>query len=92
VQLETSNQIATRVSQLVVFGLPDDYFTGYRDEMRAVTQEQAAAAARRHVRPSEAQVVVVGDASQIAGPLDALGLGPLEVRRVQLGGGAAASQ
>jgi hypothetical protein len=79
------------VSQLVVFGLPDDYFHRYRDEMRAVTQEAAAGAARRHVRPSEAQVVVIGDASQIAEPLDALGLGPLEVRTVQRGDGATAS-
>jgi zinc protease len=83
VQLETSNQIASRVGQLVVFGLPDDYFHGYRDRMRAVTVEETAAAARRHLRPSEAQVVVVGDASAIAGPLEALGLGAFEVRRVQ---------
>ncbi|MGE0158768.1 MAG: M16 family metallopeptidase [Gemmatimonadales bacterium] len=91
VQLETSNQIASRVSQLVVFGLADDYFQRYRDDMRAVTLEAAAAAARRHVRPSEAQVVVVGDASQVAGPLEALGLGELEVRPVQREGARPAS-
>jgi predicted Zn-dependent peptidase len=91
VQLETSNQIASRVSQLVVFGLPDDYFHRYRDEVRAVTVEDAAAAARRHMRPSEAQVVVVGDASHVAGPLEALGLGPFEVRAVQREGQPPAS-
>jgi zinc protease len=86
VQLETSNQIASRVSQLVVYGLPDDYFHRYRDEVRAVTRDESVAAARRHVRPSEAQVVVVGDASQVAEPLGSLGLGPVEVRSVQRGG------
>jgi zinc protease len=91
VQLETSNQIASRVSQLVVFGLPDDYFHGYRDQMRAVTVEETAAAARLHLRPSEAQVVVVGDASDIAGPLEALGLGAFEVRAVQREGPSPAS-
>jgi zinc protease len=83
VQLETSNQIASRVSQLLVYGLPDDYFHRYRDDVRAVTRDESAAAARRHVRAAAAQVVVVGDAGQIAGPLQALGLGALEVRPVQ---------
>jgi zinc protease len=85
-QLETSSQIASRITQLVVFGLPDDYFHGYRDNVRGVTTEAAAEAARRHMRPEQAQIVVVGDADQIAGPIEALGLGPLEVRRVQRNG------
>ena len=89
VQLETSSQIASRVSQLVVFGLADDYFHRYRDEMRAVTVEQVAAAARLHVRPSEAQVVVVGDAAEVGEPLRALGLGAFEVRQRE--GGSRAS-
>lgn len=78
-QLETSSQIASRVTQLVVFGLPDDYFHGYRENVRGVTTEAAAEAARRHMRPGQAQIVVVGDAEQIAGPLEALGLGPFDV-------------
>jgi hypothetical protein len=56
-----------------------------------VTVDETAAAARRHLRPSEAQVVVVGDASHIAGPLEALGLGAFEVRAVQREGPAPAS-
>ncbi len=85
-QLETSSQIASRVTQLVVFGLPEDYFHTYRDHVRGVTTEEAAAAARRHMRPGQAQIVVVGDADQVAGPIEALDLGPLEVRRVQRNG------
>ena len=78
-QLETAGQIATRVSQLVIYGLPDDYFDTYRDAVRAVTTEEAAAAAARHIRPGEAQIVVAGDADVIGPPIDALGLGPMEV-------------
>ena len=44
-----------------------------------VTTEAAAEAARRHIRPQEAQIVLVGDADEIGPPLEALGLGPLEV-------------
>lgn len=79
-QLETSTQIASRLTQLVVYGLPDGYYHRYREYMKAVTVEAAAAAARRHIRPEEVQIVVVGDADRVAGPLEALGLGPVEVR------------
>ncbi len=78
-QLETAGQIASRISQLVVYGLPDDYYHTYRDQLRAVTTEQVAAAMRAHIRPDEVQVVVVGDADEIVAPLEALDLGPVEV-------------
>jgi zinc protease len=78
-QLETAGQIATRVSQLVVFGLPDDHFDRYRDEVRSVTTAEAAAAAARHIRPDEAQIVVVGDADVIGDPIRELGLGAVEI-------------
>lgn len=80
-QLETAGQVATRVSQLVVYGLPDDHFDGYRERMRSVTVGEAAAAARRHIRPAEAQVVLVGDADAVASDVEALGLGPVEIVR-----------
>ena len=80
-QLETAGQIASRITQLVVYGLPDDYYHAYRDHLRAVTTEQVAAAVRAHIRPNEVQVVVVGDADEVEAPLDELGLGPVEVVR-----------
>ena len=78
-QLETAGQVATRVAQLVVYGLPDGYFDRYREEIRSVTAERALEAVRRHVRPHEAQVVIVGDAAEIRGPLEKLGVGPVEI-------------
>jgi zinc protease len=82
-QLETTSQIASRLTHLVMFGLPDAYYHEYRDRVRAVTTIEVAEAARRHVRPSEAQIVVVGDADRVVGPLNELALGTLEVRTVQ---------
>jgi zinc protease len=78
-QLETVGQIASRVGQLVIYGLPDRYYHEYRDRMREVTTEAAHAAARAHIHPEAAQVVVVGDAEVVGPPLEALGLGPVEV-------------
>jgi len=78
-QLETVGQIATRVTQLVVYGLSDSYFDEYRDSIRAVTTESVAEAAARHMRPEEAQIVIVADADAVGSSVEALGLGPMEV-------------
>lgn len=78
-QLETAGQIATRLSQLVVYGLPDTYFDEYRDSIRGVEVADVAEAAAQHLRPLEAQVVLVGDADVVGPLLDELGLAPVEV-------------
>lgn len=78
-QLETAAQVATRVSQLIVFGLPDDHFDRYRDTVRGVTRDQAAEAAARHIRPSELQIVVAGRAEEVVPQLEELELGPVDV-------------
>jgi zinc protease len=78
-QLETAGQVATRVSQLLVYGLADDYFDRYRDNIRAVKTESVAAAAARHIRPEEVQIVLTGDADVVGPELDALGLAAIEV-------------
>ena len=80
-RLETVAQVAARVTELVVYDLPEDYHHTYRDRVRSVTAAAAAAAAARHVKPAEAQVVVVGDSDAIGPPLEALEVGPVEVVR-----------
>jgi zinc protease len=78
-QLETAGQIATRVSQLVIYGLPEDHYDRYRDAVRGVTTEAAREAAARHMRPHEVQIVLVGDADVIGPPIEELGLAQVEV-------------
>lgn len=78
-RLESAGQVASRIVEQVVFGLSDDYHATYRDRIRAVGTDEAAEAGRRHVRPEEAQIVVVGDADTVAPALAELSLGPLEV-------------
>ena len=78
-QLETSGQIATRVNQLLIYGLADDHYDRYRDHVRAVTADAAAEAAGLYMRPSEAQIVVVGDADAVLQPLEELDLAPVQV-------------
>ncbi len=78
-QLQTTDGLSGKLSTLAVYGLPDDYFDHYRDRLLAVTPDDVREAARRRLMPDRAAVVVVGDASALRGPLEALDVGPVEV-------------
>jgi zinc protease len=78
-RLETTGQVAARIAELLVYDLPDHFFSTYRDEIRSVTAEATVQAGQAVLRPDELMVVVVGDGELIREPLEALGLGPVEV-------------
>jgi len=80
-RLETASQVAARVTEQVIYGLADDYHDTYRERVRAVSVDEAAAAGRRHIRPDEIQIVVVGDAEAVGSRLEGLDLGPVEVEK-----------
>ncbi len=77
--LETTGQVASRISELLVYDLPDDYFGSYRDRIRAVSRQGALEAGQAVLRPEELIIVVVGDAEEILEPLQELGIGTVEV-------------
>ena len=78
-ELETAEQIAARASDLFVFDLPLDYYSQHRDQLRSVTLEEAATAARNHVRMNDFVVTIVGDAKALEPELAALNLGNVRV-------------
>jgi len=78
-QLQTTDGLAGKLSTLAVYGFPDDYFDHYRDRLLAVTPDEVREAARRRLHPDRAAVVVVGDAEELRGPLEELGIGPVQV-------------
>lgn len=69
------------------YGYPVDYLQAWRGKLQAVTRDQAAAAAKRWLRPEKMVVLVVGNPKAFDRPLQDLGLG--EPRRITLpdGGG-----
>lgn len=79
IRYETTGAVAGALAMANVYGLNDDYFGTYRDRIAAVTPADVLAAARAHLHPDELQVLAVGDASAIEGPLAALQLGVLSV-------------
>lgn len=72
-QIDTPGKIASLVADLRVYGLPDDYWDGFRTAIREVSAEEAQAAAREHIRPERALVVVVGRAAEVAEALQRWG-------------------
>ena len=65
-KIDTPGKIASLVADLRVFGLPDDYWDGYRTSIREVSAEEALAAAQEHIRPEQMLVLVVGNAASFA--------------------------
>lgn len=63
--IQTADQVATAVANARLLGLPADFIPTYRVRLGAVTAEQAGAAARDAIRPDQAVIVVVGDATKI---------------------------
>ncbi|HXH06907.1 MAG TPA: pitrilysin family protein [Vicinamibacterales bacterium] len=72
---ETAEQIARAAAQLALYELPDDYFSQFVPRVAAVTADDVSRAARRHLDPARALVLVVGDRRRVETPLAALGLG-----------------
>ena len=81
-ELQTTEQIADRASELFVFDLPENYFAQHREELRAVTTQQALAAARKHIRVDDFVVTIVGEAKILEPEIAALGLGPIQVHEI----------
>jgi zinc protease len=78
-RMETTAQLAARLTELIIYGLPDDYHHRYPDRVRAVDPETARSAVVRHIHPDRMSVVIVGDAERIVGPVESLGVGPVTV-------------
>jgi zinc protease len=79
IRYETTAAIAGALAGMVIYDLPGDYFTTYRERVRAVTAEQVLQAARDHLHADALQLVVVGDPLQIRAPLEELAFGPVTV-------------
>jgi zinc protease len=80
-RFETPGAIVGALGGLVVQDLPDDELTRYRPAIEAVTAQDVQAAARAHVRPDGAAIVLVGDADAFLADLEAAGVGPVTVER-----------
>jgi zinc protease len=81
-EFETNADVAGQYAELIVYGLPMDYYDAYVDKVLAVTAADVQRVAERHVTPDRVAVVVVGDRAVVGESLKALNLGPVALRAV----------
>jgi zinc protease len=79
IRYETTAAIATALSNLVIHGLPENYYDEYRGRVRAVTTDDVLRAAQQHLHPDRLHIVVVGDPSVISTQLREIHGAPLDV-------------
>ena len=73
-QFETRSQTLQQLSRLVVFGLPDDYYSGYAADLEAVSLDDVHRVARERIEDGRLSVLVVGDREVVEPGLTELGL------------------
>jgi zinc protease len=79
IRYETTDAIAGALATLVRYGLPDDFYDTYREQVRAVSTSDVLRVAQSHLDPQEMQMLVVGDLESVGTPLAELGFGPRTV-------------
>ncbi len=57
--------IAGTLAELVLYDLPSDYFTTYRDRVESVTLADVHRVARKYLDPSRMAILIVGDRAKV---------------------------
>jgi zinc protease len=77
-EFETASDLATQLGELLVFGLPLEYYRTYIPKIMRVTSADVQRVARKYVQPDKLTIVVVGDLAKIRPGIEALQLGPVK--------------
>jgi zinc protease len=80
-RFETPGPVVGALSGLVIHDLPDDELARYRHAIEAVTASDVSRAAREHLDPEHAAILLVGDADAFGEQLEEARFGTLVVER-----------
>ncbi len=64
-RFETITGVRSTLAELVLYDLPSDYFTTYRDKFEAVTQADVHRVAAKYLDPSRMIILIVGDRAKV---------------------------
>jgi predicted Zn-dependent peptidase len=78
-EFETTGDLARKLEDLVVYGLPEDTYANFVGAVSKLTAADLQRAAARYIQPEKMAVVVVGDRGSIEGAIRGLNLGPMQV-------------
>ena len=79
---ETTTDMSRRLEDMLLFRLPDDYFSKYVQNIQGVSAADAQRVARKYILPAQAAVVVVGDRKVIEPGIRALNLGTIKIMTI----------
>ncbi|MBM4166594.1 MAG: insulinase family protein [Ignavibacteria bacterium] len=74
---ETLGQIASQLTEIALYRLPDSYFNSLSDNLFNVTKENVHNAAQKYFQTEKLCIVVVGDKEKILSPLEKLAIGKI---------------
>ena len=77
--VQTVQGLMSRLTNVVIFGLPLDYYSTYRERLAAVTSADVSSIGSSYLKPDALTIVAVGDLKTIEAPIRALNLGTVEV-------------
>ena len=72
---ETPFQVAGALQSIILYGLPDDYYERYIQNLASVTLEDVSRVARATLDPSRMAILVVADANDARSGLESIGRG-----------------
>ena len=71
--VQSSGDIASRLVDMELYGLPENYFDRYRENIAAIGRDEVTSVAEKYIDPDRTLIVIVGSAKQIREPLGTLG-------------------
>ena len=77
--IETPNDIATQVLNVVFYELPVEEIGSFRERVQRVTPDDIQRVARAYVRPDRLSIVLVGNASEFVPQLERVGFSDFEI-------------
>ena len=72
--VQTASDVASRLVDMELYGLSEDYFDHYRENIAAVSKEEVERVANKYLDPDRVLIVIVGNAKDIREPLGGLGM------------------
>lgn len=72
-QLETPNEIASKVINLKLFDLEDDFYTSYLSKVNSLTKEDIKTAAEKYLHPDKMTFSIAGDTKHLRDKMSRFG-------------------
>lgn len=85
-QFESPSQVADHALEVMVYGLPPDYWSQFAQHIRALSSADVLSATQKYLHPGDDVIVLVGDASAFRKSLKKLG--PAQVIPIAAAGSA----